>query len=165
MSSDVLQTRKTRCERSRIILLNITPQTHIRSTQGDSIVFRIPEDQLRRPGLLRKKRLERYNSYKDALIDEAADKGYVMGEKIEVLFYIPVPPSWRKAKKARYHFTPHRSKPDVDNLCKALMDALKPTKDHVVHTLIAKKVWVDFPIGWIRIGSWPDDLPQNCPEK
>lgn len=150
--------------KEKVIDLNITPQTHIRSTQGDSLLFRIPQDQLRQDGFLRKRRLERYNQYKMDLIEEAAEKAYKMTDEITVLFCIPVPPSWRGRKKARHHFTAHRSKPDVDNLCKAFMDALKPTKDHVVHTLIAKKIWVDFPIGWIRTGPWPDYLPANVPE-
>lgn len=149
--------------KERVIELYITPQTHIRSTKGDGLMFRIPEDQLHLPGLLRKRRLERYNNYKMDLIEEAATQGYQMGEEIKVLFCIPVPASWRNKKKARHHFAAHCSKPDVDNLCKAFMDALKPRKDHVVHTLIAKKVWVDFPIGWIRTGPWPDYLPANVP--
>jgi len=33
------------------IILNITPQTHVRATQGDSIFFRIPREKLRPSGL------------------------------------------------------------------------------------------------------------------
>jgi hypothetical protein len=35
----------------RKVILNITPQTHVRATQGDSIFFRIPRDKLRPAGL------------------------------------------------------------------------------------------------------------------
>ena len=45
----------------RKVILNITPQTHVRATQGDSIFFRIPREKLRPAGLSRLMRLEKYN--------------------------------------------------------------------------------------------------------
>ena len=49
---------------SKKVILNITPQTHVRATQGDSIFFRIPREKLRPAGLSRLLRLEKYNKYK-----------------------------------------------------------------------------------------------------
>ena len=46
----------------------ITPQTNVRSTQGDRIYFRIQRDKLRPEGLKRLMRLERYNKYKIDLL-------------------------------------------------------------------------------------------------
>ena len=56
------------------VILNITPQTHVRATQGDSIFFRIPREKLRPSGLSRLLRLEKYNQYKVDLLAEAKSK-------------------------------------------------------------------------------------------
>ena len=59
------------------IILNITPQTHVRATQGDSVFFRIPREKLRPQGLKRLQRLERYNQYKVDLSAEAKKKNFI----------------------------------------------------------------------------------------
>ena len=59
---------------SKKVILNITPQTHVRATQGDSIFFRIPREKLRPAGLSRLLRLEKYNKYKVDLCAEAKAK-------------------------------------------------------------------------------------------
>jgi len=133
------------------IILNITPQTHVRATQGDSIFFRIPREKLRPSGLSRLKRLERYNNYKIDLGAEAKSKGFVFPPVgASITFFVPVPPSWSKKKKKLYHGTFHQSKPDLDNLLKALMDSLMAEDKQIAHIELAKR-WVDFETGWIEI--------------
>jgi Holliday junction resolvase RusA-like endonuclease len=133
------------------IILNITPQTHVRATQGDSIFFRIPREKLRPSGLSRLKRLERYNNYKIELGAEAKSKGFVFPPVgASITFFVPVPPSWSKKKKKLYHGTFHQSKPDLDNLLKALMDSLMAEDKQIAHIELAKR-WVDFETGWIEI--------------
>ena len=41
-----------------------------------------------------------------------------------VTYVLPMPKSWSKLKKSRMDGQPHQQKPDVDNLTKALLDAL-----------------------------------------
>ena len=41
-----------------------------------------------------------------------------------VLFVIPMPPSWSKARRAEQCFRKHQQKPDKDNLEKGLLDIL-----------------------------------------
>jgi hypothetical protein len=41
-----------------------------------------------------------------------------------VVFVLPMPRSWSKAKRAEHDGQPHRARPDLDNLLKALLDAL-----------------------------------------
>jgi Holliday junction resolvase RusA-like endonuclease len=41
-----------------------------------------------------------------------------------VTFVMPMPPSWSKKKREAFNGQPHKSKPDCDNMLKALMDAL-----------------------------------------
>ena len=133
------------------VILNITPQTHVRATQGDSIFFRIPREKLRPSGLSRLKRLERYNNYKIDLGAEAKSKGFVFPPVgASITFFVPVPPSWSKKKKKLYHGTFHQSKPDLDNLLKALMDSLMAEDKQIAHIELAKR-WVDFETGWIEI--------------
>jgi Holliday junction resolvase RusA-like endonuclease len=124
------------------ITLNITPQTHVRATQGDSIFFRIPREKLRPAGLNRLKRLERYNQYKVDLAATAKSKQFVIPPVgASITFFVPVPPSWSKKKKKQYHGTFHQSKPDLDNLLKAFMDALMKEDSHV-HTIgRMTKIW------------------------
>ena len=107
------------------VILNITPQTHVRATQGDSIFFRIPREKLRPSGLSRLLRLEKYNQYKVDLLAESKAKAFVMPPQgASITFFIPVPASWSKKKKKQHHGMLHQSKPDLDNLLKAASDCL-----------------------------------------
>jgi Holliday junction resolvase RusA-like endonuclease len=133
------------------IILNITPQTHVRATQGDSVFFRIPREKLRPSGLKRLMRLERYNKYKVDLGAEAKRKSFVMPPiGASITFVIPVPPSWSKKKKKLYHGRFHQSKPDIDNLQKAFLDSLMKEDKQIAHLEVQKR-WVDFESGWIEI--------------
>jgi Holliday junction resolvase RusA-like endonuclease len=135
----------------RKVILNITPQTHVRATQGDSIFFRIPREKLRPAGLKRLMRLERYNKYKLDLDSEAKRKSFTMPPiGASITFVIPVPRSWSKKKKKLYHGTFHQSKPDIDNLQKAFLDSLMKEDKQIAHLEVQKR-WVDFESGWIEI--------------
>ncbi len=57
-----------------------------------------------------------------------------------VIFYIPMPKSWSKKKKEKFHCQPHRQKPDIDNLLKGIMDAVLVEDSHI-HDIRAKKWW------------------------
>lgn len=147
----------------RKVILNITPQTHVRATQGDSIFFRIPREKLRAPGLKRLMRLEKYNQYKIDLLAEAKSKRFILPPVgASITFFIPVPSSWSKKKKKMHHGRFHQSKPDIDNLQKALLDSLMKEDKEIAHLEVSKR-WVDFDIGWIEV-SYKDyeevlDLP------
>jgi Holliday junction resolvase RusA-like endonuclease len=129
------------------IILNITPETNVRATQGDKIFFRIPREKLFKSGLARLKRLEKYNEYKINLRAEAMKKRFNLPEQgAFIKFFIPMPKTWRKFKRESMHFKLHKSKPDIDNLCKALFDGLFSEDKNISH-FEAAKFWVDFPIG------------------
>ena len=132
-------------------ILNITPQTHVRATQGDSIFFRIPREKLRPAGLSRLLRLEKYNKYKVNLLAEAKAKQFILPPVgASITFFIPVPPSWSKKKKKLHHGRFHQSKPDIDNLTKAALDSLMAEDKQIAHLEIQKR-WVDFESGWIEV--------------
>ncbi|MEL4014370.1 RusA family crossover junction endodeoxyribonuclease [Dryocola clanedunensis] len=56
-----------------------------------------------------------------------------------VTFIIPMPPSWSKKKRQQYDGQPHQSKPDMDNLMKALMDAIYEDDAHIWDGHITKR--------------------------
>lgn len=137
--------------KSSKIILNITPQTHVRATQGDSVFFRIPREKLRPSGLKRLQRLERYNKYKIDLHAECKAKQFLFPPVgASITFFIPVPPSWSKKKKKLHHGHFHQSKPDIDNLTKALLDSIMTEDKQIAHLEVQKR-WVDFESGWIEI--------------
>lgn len=133
-------------------LFNITPQTHVRATKGDSIFFRIPREKLRPSGLSRLIRLEKYNEYKVNLLGEAKRLNFqIPASGAAITFFIPCPKSWSKKKKKQHHGKLHQSKPDLDNLLKALVDSLVYEDKHIAHYSELSKRWVDFDTGWIEI--------------
>jgi Holliday junction resolvase RusA-like endonuclease len=68
----------------------------------------------------------------------------------DIKFYIPMPKSWSKKKRSEMNYKPHQQKPDIDNLVKAVLDAVLEDDSHV-HTVHASKVWVDTETGGISI--------------
>jgi Holliday junction resolvase RusA-like endonuclease len=72
-------------------------------------------------------------------------------ERLYLEFHIPMAPSWSKNKRALHLSQPHKQKPDIDNLCKAVLDALAKD-DSYIHDIRAKKFWTDSP-GVIVIGE------------
>lgn len=141
-------------EPTKIVRLFITPKTHIRSTRGDSICFRIPEEQMARkyPSLLkRKKLLEGYNNYKEELRQEALRIGFEMPTgNVWIKFYMPMPQSWSAKKKRQMNFEPKLSMPDLSNLIKAMEDSLLK-QDNIIWDYRVSKYWYNSVKGFIEI--------------
>lgn len=176
------------------IVLKITPQTNVRTTQRDVVVFRIPEEcpeqcgqprrhskapmievlkrgklvmvhagckhSLSEEGLKRKNRIVKYNQYKQDLVDVAFDAGFDLPDfGATINFFIPVPPSWSKKKKKAMHHTMHQPKPDLDNLLKALQDALRKVDSSIGHYAGLGKWWLNEPTGYIEIIMTAQNTP------
>ena len=141
-------------EQYKKIRFDINPQTHVRATQGDRIFFRIPREKLKPAGLKRLLRLERYNDYKLSLAGLAKAKRFDPPEQGgHLIFYIPVPASWKKYKKHEMHMKLHQSKPDWDNLAKAFFDAILIEDKHIADIRVTKK-WVNLESGWIEFNYY-----------
>ncbi len=84
----------------------------------------------------------RYRAWKDALRASCAANGWVLGGVLSAVFYIPMPPSWSKKKRAEMSGMPHQQKPDIDNCAKAVMDSFNKDDGHV-HTLVVSKRWAE----------------------
>jgi Holliday junction resolvase RusA-like endonuclease len=81
---------------------------------------------------------------------------YLMGDsklpqRFHATFRLAMPDSWSEKKRELMNGSPHRQKPDADNLLKALMDALLPDGDHEVWDVRATKIWARQ--GWIQISE------------
>jgi len=116
---------------------NITPIPKPRMTHADRRIPRPP--------------VTRYWAFKDELNILAKQDGFELPDAFEVTFYLPMPKSWSKKKKAAMQGQPHQQVPDLDNLEKALLDSLLPGDDSGVWRKLSQKIW-DYE-GGIIIGA------------
>lgn len=107
-------------------ILLVTPMGAVRQTKRD--VWK------KRPVV------ERYHKFRDDLRSACESNNFILEDAFEIVFYIPMPKSWSKKKRDKMYMLPHDQKPDIDNLIKAVMDALKPD-DKKVWKISAEKRW------------------------
>lgn len=86
---------------------------------------------------MKRKCVMQYWAFKDEI---NSLKVRVNPDGCKITFVLPMPESWSKKKKTDMNGQPHRQKPDVDNLIKALCDALYDDDAHVWNIHISK-VW------------------------
>jgi Holliday junction resolvase RusA-like endonuclease len=86
----------------------------------------------------------RYFEYRDQLRAKAIEYGITLPNDFTVTFYMAMPKSWSKKKKAALVGKPCMSKPDLDNVLKGFMDALR-TNDASVYAVSASKFWSEQP--------------------
>ena len=82
----------------------------------------------------------KYRAYADELRKQALEQDYTPSNHQHIAFYIAMPKSWSKAKKALHEGDYHTAKPDIDNLLKAFMDALMP-EDKALSSISVSKYW------------------------
>jgi len=82
----------------------------------------------------------KYWAYKDRLVEAASKVGYKVGDDLDIMFSIAMPPSWSNKKREEFLNKPHQQKPDIDNLCKGFLDCLMKDDSRVWH-LNATKYW------------------------
>jgi len=130
----------------------ITPQTHVRATQGDRILFRIPESRRSAAGTKRVNRLIKYNDYKISLLALAKKQRFTLPDSGAIIrFFLPMPKSWRNPEREANVNKLHRKKPDLDNLLKAFLDSLFVEDKTISHIGEVSKYWVDSEQGWIEV--------------
>lgn len=79
---------------------------------------------------------DRYWAFKKECLDKNVQ--VYCGDK--VTFVLPFPKNWGKAKRQICNGSRHTVKPDLDNLLKALLDALYDDDAHI-SALYIEKVW------------------------
>lgn len=110
------------------MVFSVTPVAKPRQSQADKWQVRPP--------------VARYRTYADELRRQARRAGFRMPEAgAAIRFTLPMPRSWSKRKRAALAGQPHRQKPDLDNLIKALTDALLPDDSGLWQLAGAEKRW------------------------
>lgn len=79
----------------------------------------------------------RYRAFADEC--KANDVWFASSEA-RIIFVIPMPKSWSKKKKFAHNGEPHRQRPDLSNLLKALEDACYHD-DSIIWDISVQKVW------------------------
>lgn len=67
-------------------------------------------------------------------------RGFQLGDRFTALFCVPFPKTYSKKKCKELFLKAHQEKPDLDNMLKAVLDALKP-EDKRASDIRARKVW------------------------
>lgn len=108
--------------------LKVTPVAKPRQTRAD--VWK------KRPAVVR------YRAFADKLRAEAKRTGLTPpADGMEMIFFLPMPKSWSEKKRQKMNHAPHQSKPDLDNLVKAVLDALCDEDCHIWRLRGASKRW------------------------
>lgn len=112
---------------SKVVTFNVEPMGAPRMTQRD----RWAQRQV----------VMRYFRFKDLVRAQAKKSGFELKPHLVISFYIMMPLSWSKKKRAIMNGELHDKKPDGDNLLKAFQDAFG--EDKHVASVILNKFWTD----------------------
>lgn len=88
------------------------------------------------------KRSRKYYDFKRFMLFQAKMDKFCPSERLHICFQLAMPKSWSKKKRREMDFMPHQQKPDLDNLCKSVMDVFFEN-DSVVHEIHATKIWAN----------------------
>lgn len=80
----------------------------------------------------------RYRAFRDEVLFRKVD---VPEDGASITFVMPMPKSWSKAKKLAMNGKLHKQKPDLDNLLKALIDAVYCDDCSVSSYAGIRKIW------------------------
>jgi len=84
----------------------------------------------------------RYAQYKKTVVAACAKAGWELGPVLSATFHIAMPDGWSRKKKEAMRGQLHRQRPDVDNLCKGIMDSFGADDGHVASLVVIKR-WAD----------------------
>ena len=102
----------------------------------------------------------KYWQFKDEISRQAKDQDFILPDEFTIKVYIKMPQSWSKKKKESLHMKPHKQRPDLDNILKAVQDCLS-TEDCGVWELYASKQWVNSENSYIIIEKLEKDMQEN----
>jgi Holliday junction resolvase RusA-like endonuclease len=85
-------------------------------------------------------RVVRYRNWKDRFRVMCEQYQWSPEPVLKVTFMVEMPRSWSKRKRAEMLHKPHQQKPDIDNICKSVLDAHGVDDGHV-WKLRAAKIW------------------------
>lgn len=110
------------------IIINITPKPKPRMVKSDA--WR------KRPVVLS------YWAFKKELQLLAKCAKLELQDELNIIFYLPMPKSWSKKKKAAMNGKPHKQTPDCDNILKTVQDCLCK-QDSFIWKFTCEKRWAE----------------------
>ena len=120
---------------------------HRAAVDGAFQRFRIPSQPIGKPRMTRSDKwrvrdcVAQYRAWADRA--RASCPGIMVTPgRLDFVAFIAMPPSWSRKKRAAMIGQPHRQRPDVDNIAKAVMDALWQD-DSGIHSISCSKLWCD----------------------
>ena len=116
-------------------ILEVAPMGAVRMTKRDKI-FTNPNH--KDPQKKQREVVTRYFKFQNDIWNEYNLKPFTFPSNLDVIFCMPMPKSWSEKKRAKMNRKPCNSRPDIDNLVKALMDAIK-MEDADVWKITAEK--------------------------
>ena len=118
-------------------IFDIVPMGGVRMTKSDT--WKLNPNH---PDPLKRQRpaVTKYFAFKTLLLLQANQMEYTLGKHLEAVYLIPMPASWSNKKKERMNRLPCETKPDTDNITKAVKDTLKKN-DAEVWWEKAEKRW------------------------
>ena len=121
----------------RQIKFDIVPYPAPRMTRSDKW-----KTDINHPDPKKRQRLcvHKYFKFREELGWLCKKNNYTLGEKLNIVFVLPMPETWSNKKKAAMENEPHKNKPDLDNLCKAFADSFGKD-DGFVYMINAAKYW------------------------
>ena len=108
------------------IIIHIEPNTKPRMTRADKWK--------KRPCVLQ------YRAFCDEL--RLKTGSFKISDSYKIVFYLSMPKAWSQKKKDLMRGQAHRNTPDLDNLLKAVNDALLE-QDKIIYNIEASKWWGD----------------------
>lgn len=85
--------------------------------------------------------VRRFKVWEEEFKLRARLQGFTLQNGMNYMFCFPMPPSWSQKKKDRMLGTGHESKPDADNILKAIWDASSAEDQKIWHIGQVVKLW------------------------
>lgn len=121
-------------------VLDVIPNTAPRMTKSDQ--WKTDPNHIN-PKKRQRLSVTRYFKYKTCVANLCNEINLNDFDTLDIIFFIPMPESWSKKKKQKMNGMPHQSRPDIDNLSKAFMDAVLKEDSHV-WSIRKEKRWAYF---------------------
>ena len=118
-------------------VFDIIPMGAVRMTQSDR--WKTNPDHPD-PKKRARKAVAAYFAFKTALVLQANLLKFTLEDYLDAIYFIPMPDSWSEKKKKAMLGMPCKSRPDTDNITKAVKDALLK-EDSAVWWEKAEKRW------------------------
>jgi Holliday junction resolvase RusA-like endonuclease len=112
----------------RFYLFDVIPFGAVRMTKRDTIFL---DPNHIDPKKRQRKAVTSYFQFKTTFALQAAQMRFVLGKELDAVYFLPMPETWSEKKKNRMNGMPHESKPDTDNITKAIKDTLKKNDSDV----------------------------------